>query len=75
MENFDDSDLLKSYYFNYNIPSIVIHNLNVDDDAGILENKTYIIWGDKDEIVPISNAERFSEDIKILNIILFQKVV
>ena len=71
MENFDDSEFLKSYYFNYNIPSMVIHNLNVDDDAGILadeikniKNKTYIIWGDKDEIVPVSNLEKFSEDIK-----------
>ncbi|SDC31958.1 alpha/beta fold hydrolase [Geotoga petraea] len=70
MANFDDSEFLKSYYFNYNIPSMVIHELNVDDDAGILknrikniENKTYIIWGDKDEVVPISNAEKFSEDI------------
>jgi pimeloyl-ACP methyl ester carboxylesterase len=71
MANFDDSDFLKSYYFNYNIPSMVIHNLNVDDDAGILENKiknidnkTYIIWGDKDDVVPVSNVEKFSEDIK-----------
>jgi len=71
INNFDNSEFLKSYYFNYNIPSMVIHKLNIDDDAGILknrikdiENKTYIIWGDKDEIVPISNAEKFNEDIK-----------
>lgn len=70
MDNFDSSKFLKSYYLNYNIPSMVIHNLNVDDDAGILsnkikdiENKTYIIWGDKDNIVPVSNAEKFKEDI------------
>jgi len=70
MDNFDSSEFLKSYYLNYNIPSMVLHDLNVDDDAGILserikdiDNKTYVIWGDKDDVVPISNVEKFEEDI------------
>lgn len=70
MDNFDNSEFLKSYYLNYKIPSMVIHNLNVHDDSGVIKdsikeisNKTYIIWGEHDEIVSFSSAEKFKRDI------------
>lgn len=79
-ENFDHSEFFKSYYLNYNIPSMVIHKLNVDDDSGMLsnkikeiENETYIIWGKEDNVVPISTAEKFNKDLENSELFLIDK--
>lgn len=71
IDNYNNKDFLKSYYLNYNIPSITIHKINVDDDGGFIsnvikniKNKTYIIWGDNDNVVDISNAKKFNQEIK-----------